>query len=92
MQKVNNMKYHFVRETLAEMPIRYTNLKVIALSMANNIHDVEIDDIMEQILIVAKQNSLCVKLKMCNGEKMVEYKHEDLVDAIHLIKLSTVLN
>ncbi len=92
MQKVNFMKYHFVRETLAEMPKRYTNLKVIALSMANNIHDVEIDDIMEQILIVAKQNSLCVKLKMFNGEKMVEYKHEDLVDAIHLIKLSTVLN
>tara|TARA_R110001599_G_scaffold36629_1_gene114584 strand:+ start:1733 stop:1993 length:261 start_codon:yes stop_codon:yes gene_type:complete len=86
------MKYHFVRETLAKMPIRYTNLKVIAISMTNNINDVDIDDMMEQILIVAKQNSLFVKLKILNGEKMVEYKHKDLVDVIHLIKLSTVLN
>lgn len=92
MQKVNFMKYHFVRETLAKMPIRYTNLKVIAISMTNNINDVDIDDMMEQILIVAKQNSLFVKLKILNGEKMVEYKHKDLVDVIHLIKLSTVLN
>ena len=60
--------------------------------MTNNINDVDIDDMMEQILIVAKQNSLFVKLKFLNGEKMVEYKHKDLVDVIHLIKLSTVLN
>ena len=90
------MKFDFVKEEKYSGKIKLLSLKKMALGLTQRCYDIEISELIDPLLIIAKQHNLNVKVaeRMVCGEKQVffEYKNEDIVKAIHILNVSTVLN
>jgi hypothetical protein len=90
------VKFNFVDNRKYDGKLVFIPMKSIACGLTKRNEEADIADLVDPILIIAKQNNLHVRVieKFECGVKMLyfEYCEKDIVKAIHLLHISTVLN
>lgn len=90
------MKFNFVEERVYFGKLKKASFKDIAFSSVFRCHNVEMEDLIDPILIIAKQNNLNIKIteRLEPSGKMIylEYENDDIVKALHILNVCTTLN
>lgn len=90
------MKFRFVDEKKYNGKIKLIPMRKIALGISSRCYNADMSDLIDPILIIAKQNNLNIKVeeRMVCGKKIIyfEYQNEDIVKAVHILNVCTILN
>jgi hypothetical protein len=90
------MNFNVVKEEVYLGKIEIVSMKKVAFSISQRYCNYDISEIIDPLLIIAKQHKLNIKVteKMVCGMKMIylEYQNHDIVKALHILNISTVLN
>jgi hypothetical protein len=90
------MKFKFVKEEKYLGKIKLINLKEVARGICMRCSQTDMEHLVDPILTIAIQNKLNIKVteKMVCGQKLIffEYEDADIIKAVHILNISTVLN
>ena len=90
------MKFNFVKERLFHGKLKFIRTRDVAVGFSFRTIDTDMSDLVDPILIIAKQNNLNIAIteNLVDGQKLLffQYDKNDIVKALHILNVCTTLN